>query len=189
MNRRAALEKTTWMLTSAIFAPSILSALQSCKQKTQGVKDLLVLSADQNNLVVAIADTIIPRTETVSASDVQVNEFIDLLLQDVFDEQVKQAFLNGLSEFDNESKNVTGKSFVQLSGKDRHNYLKKVDEGIMGKVYQDKVPFYYTFKQLTLKTYFSSEKGVKQNLEYVPIPGSYQADIDLREGSKRMVGN
>jgi len=51
------------------------------------------------------------------------------------------------------------------------------------------VPFYFTFKQLVITIYFSSEEGVKQNLNYQPIPGSFLGDVGLKAGDKIMVGN
>ena len=189
MKRREALKKTSLILKSAILAPGVFSVLQACRQEAPAVKRLLVLTVEQDKLVKAIADTIIPATDTPSASDVGVNRFIDLLLSDVFEEGVKQTFLDGLMEFDKTCQSFTGKSFVSLSEGKRLDYLEKVDSEVMGKEYGEGVPFYYTFKELTLKAYFSTEEGITQNLNYVPVPGPYLADIAWKEGDKITVGN
>ncbi len=189
MNRREALEKTSWILTSVLVAPAVLGALQACQQEASSTRNLLVLTDQQDDLVRAISDTIIPKTQSPGASEVQVNQFIDLLLKDVFEEEVKQNFLDGLAQFDQDCQSATGKTFTKLSETERFRYLEKVDRAVMGKEYGKSVPFYYTFKQLTVSVYLSTEAGVKQNLNYVPIPGPFQANVEFKKGDKIMVGN
>ncbi len=189
MERREAVIKISWILKSVFLAPTVLTVLQSCQHEVKQSKDLLVFNDNQDSLVKAIADTIIPRTNSPSASDVNVDKFIDLLLNDVFDERTKQIFLNGLSEFDQNCKSVTGESFTNLSEPEQHIYLEKIDKDIMQKDYDELVPFYYTFKHLTITSYFSTEQGVKQNLNYIPIPGPFIGDIDLKPEDKIIIGN
>lgn len=45
-------------------------------------------------------------------------------------------------------------------------------------------PFFTLVKELTILGYFSSEIGCTQALAYVPIPGSYQGVVKLKEGQK-----
>ncbi len=189
MERREAVQKVSWILKSAFFAPTILSALQGCEDKVSKTSSLFVLTEEQNDLMKTIADTIIPRTTTPSASDVKVSQFMDLLLKDVFDKAVKEKFLNGLDKFDRDCISSTGESFAKLDESEQYTYLERVDQEIMGKEYGDAVPFYYTFKHLTITIYFSTEQGVKQNLNYNPVPGPYIGEVELKEGDKIMVGN
>jgi len=189
MKRREALKKTSLILKSVILAPSVFSALHACKSDSSDTKKHLVLTDEQYDLVNAIADTIIPQTDTPGASQVKVGQFIDLLLQDVFAADVRDAFLNGLIAFDEECKSVTGKIFTALTTENQVKYLEKIDKEVMVKEYGDKVPFYYTFKLFTVNVYFSTEEGVKKNLDYVPIPGAYVGNIGWNEEKKMMVGN
>ena len=189
MERREALIKTSWILKSAFLTPTLLSFLQSCQETVSRTKNQLILDDKQDNLVKAIADCIIPRTKTPSASDVGVNKFIDLLLTDVFNKEVRQQFLTGLDEFDKECQLAMGKKFAKLSTDNRNEYLENFDKKVMSKTYEDTVPFYYTFKHLTITSYFSTEEGVKQNLNYVPVPGTYKGEVPYTEGDKIMIGN
>ncbi len=188
MKRREAITKTTFILKSALLAPGILGALNACKESTSSTRGLKVLTDLQDDLVKAIADTIIPKTKTPSASEVEVNFFIDLLLDGVFEKEVREGFIAGLKEFDEECQSVTKSPFTKLSKEKRFKYLNQVDQEVMGKEYHDLVPFYYTFKVLALKAYFSSKEGVTQNLDHNPIPG-YQADVECNDATKIMVGN
>ena len=189
MNRREAIKKSTWIAKSAIFAPALMSAIQSCETKLSETEKLLVLNDQQHRLIEAIADTIIPKTDTPSASEVKVPQFLDLLLKDVFDPEVTEKFLTGLEQFDEDCKEASGKSYTQLDQSHRNDYLEQIDREVMGKEYDTLIPFYFTFKQLCVRTYYSTEQGIKQNLNYVPVPGRYQSDIALKAGDKIMVGN
>ncbi|MEQ6120433.1 gluconate 2-dehydrogenase subunit 3 family protein [Reichenbachiella sp. MALMAid0571] len=189
MKRREALKKTSLILKSVVLAPGVFSALQACKSDSSNTKKRLVLTDVQYYLVNAIADTIIPPTDTLGASQAQVGQFIDLLLKDVFEKDVRKTFLDGLTDFDKDCKRVTGKTFLSLDEQKRADYLKKTDMEVMGKEYKEGVPFYYTFKLLTVDVYFSTEEGVRQNLNYVPVPGEYQGTIEWKEGDRMMIGN
>lgn len=45
-------------------------------------------------------------------------------------------------------------------------------------------PFFNLLKELTLFGYFTSEAGSTKALDYVPIPGRYDACIDLKPDQK-----
>jgi len=186
MKRR---EATGWILKSAIFTPGLISAIQGCQRKITETVDLLVLDQDQYHLCNAIADTILPKTESPSASEVRVVEFMDLLLNDVWEPEVVGSFIEGLGKFDDECKSANQISFTKLRQEQKIAYLEPIDKMVMSEDYGETVPFYYTFKRLCLTVYYSSEQGVKQNLDYQPVPGAYQADVELKPGDKIMVGN
>ena len=189
MKRRSALKKTTWILKSTLLAPSLLSAIQACRPQVEQDLGLLVLDMAQNELIKALADTIIPRTDTPSATDVKVHQFMDLLLQDVFEDEMRDKFLTGLSEYDQDCLSATGSSFIDLNADKQINYLEQVDQEIMGRTYDFEVPFFYSFKHLTTIIYFSTEQGVKQNLNYQPVPGTYQGNVAYQKGDRIMAGN
>ncbi len=189
MKRRQILNSSGWIAASAIFGPGLLSALQGCATDSAISSELLVFSPTQFELTKAIADTILPRTQSPSASEVKVPEFMDLLLQDVLSREAKEHLLEGLSQFNIDCEAATGKSFPELATNERYDYLEPIDHEVMGADYRGKIPFYYTFKKLCISIYYSTEEGIKQNLKYRPIPGSYQGDIPLSADRIIEVGN
>jgi hypothetical protein len=186
MKRRAA---TGWILKSAIFTPGLISAIPGCRDKIEETVNLLVLDQQQFDQCNAIADTILPKTDSPSASEVRVVEFIDLLMHDVWEAGVTDSFIAGLKEFEEACISVNQTSFAGMKQEQKTSYLEPIDQQVMREEYGETIPFYYTFKRLCLTVYYSSEQGVKQNLDYQPVPGAYQADIELKTGDKIMVGN
>ncbi|MDH3648270.1 MAG: gluconate 2-dehydrogenase subunit 3 family protein [Saprospiraceae bacterium] len=189
MKRREAIHKTGWILKSAVFGPGLVTALQSCSSDVQTADQLLVFSTQQYQLAKALSDTILPRTNSPSASDVKVPEFMDLLLRDVLDKEATEHLLEGLSRFEDNCGSATGQSFIKLTPEERNNYLVAIDRMVMGKNYTDRIPFYYTFKKLCINIYFSTEEGIKQNLNYNPSPGAFHGDVKMETNDLIEVGN
>ena len=188
MKRRKALSRSYWALTSAVFGTSLLTTIQGCQT---GIQDEAVrtLNGRQLNLVKALADTILPKTESPAASEVGVPQCIDLLLHEVFEPEAVSDFISGLTKFDQECQAKTGEEYISLPQSKRHEYLKAKDEQIIGSIHTDGIPFYLTFKKLCIDIYFATEEGIKQNLAYNPIPGGYQGDVLLKPNDRIEVGN
>src|SRR5258708_21151698 len=70
---------------------------------------LKTLNAHQDATVTTIAEWIIPQTETPGAKAVRVNEFIDLILSEWFEDEDRTKFLAGLTSVDTQSHDVYGK--------------------------------------------------------------------------------
>jgi hypothetical protein len=190
MERREAIKRTSLILQSALLAPGVMAAWQACTSDPARLQEnYQVLTSKQVSLVNAIADTIIPETDTPSASGVKVTPFIDLLLLDVLALEAKEAFLKGLDGFDKTCKTKTNKSFVELSEQEQIRYLEGVDKAVLINKEEEEQPFYATFKRLVVSVYFSSEQGVKQNLNYVPVPGPYQPVVIREKDAPIMQGN
>src|ERR1700682_2059489 len=78
---------------------------------------LRTLNPHQNATVTTIAEIIIPQTDTPGAKAARVNEFIDLILTEWYDEEEKSVFLTGLTEVDAHSQDLFGKDFVDCAEK------------------------------------------------------------------------
>ncbi|MCM4169082.1 hypothetical protein KCTC52924_00152 [Arenibacter antarcticus] len=188
MERREAVIKISWILKSVYLAPSIFTGFLSCKSEVSSA-NLYVFSKEQDKLVTAIADSILPRTETPSASDVKVNLYLDLMLNEVFEDAYKNSFLKGLDEFDENCKAFTGNNFLELNESEKQDYLNRLEKEANAVEKVNLEPFFRRFKMLVVTIYFSTEQGVKQNLDYAPIPGPYLGDVEFTSETRIMKGN
>ena len=73
------------------------------------------LTPDQRALVVAIADTIIPETDTPGARAAHVDQFVDALLTDHLAPVEKERFLTGLTRVEARARRTHQKGFVELT--------------------------------------------------------------------------
>ena len=153
--------------------------LNACGTKEASAPALEILSSRQNSLVMDISDTFIPVTTTPGATDAGVNTFIDLVLRDVMTEEESRTFLSGLEAFDQTCLESMGKTFHDCTPEEREQVLKASSD----------TPLYKSIRELTYRAYYTSEQGIKQNFNYVPIPGKYEACADMAGQEKRMKGN
>jgi gluconate 2-dehydrogenase gamma chain len=184
MERRKLLQ----VLASAAALPAVhskfYSVLHSIHASLPAAGALKTLDAHQHATVSAMADLIIPRTNTPGAVDARVPEFIDVILSGWSDERSRANFLRGLATVDELSRQGFGKDFVTGSPQQQKETLRLLGEemardaqkvaanprGSRGGLPEPHGNFYFTFRQLVLTGYFTSEMGAAQQLHFQVIP-------------------
>ena len=85
------------------------------------------LTPAQLALVTALADTILPTTETPGAVEVGVPAFVDLLFAEWYPDPERRQLLGGLDSWDARCREARGKSFAELDPAGRASWLAQVD--------------------------------------------------------------
>jgi Gluconate 2-dehydrogenase subunit 3 len=192
MERREALKKTLLALGYTISVPSLIGIFESCNSNTSQTWQPQFFSSEQATVIGELAETILPKTKTPGAKDLNIDQFIDRMINQVLLKEDQQLFLKGMDAFEAEAKEVNGKSFVDSSPEQRSRLLTKLEQEAGGmppsiwgfSLNKDAVPltFYRKMKELTLLGYFTSKEIGKKVLVYDPVPGSYKGDIPLLPG-------
>lgn len=169
------------MTGAALSAPLIMS-LQSCKtdaiSKTD-IKKLHFFKKDQMRLVQTLADTILPKTDSPSASEVGVPNLIDQMVGEVYDTKDQTSYaanFEKLSAYLQQQAN--GKDFHKLTEAERVdilNRLSKTEDEALSEASNG----YLTIKQQTIAYYLSTEEIGTKYLNYLPVPGPYEGCISL----------
>ena len=188
MNRREALKTTLLAMGYTISVPAVISIFESCNSNTSQKWKTEFFSAWQANVIGEMAETILPRTKTPGAKDLNIDRFIDKIVKQVFSQGDQQVFLKGMEAFEKKCKDTNGKDFISCSPAQRSELLKEMEKisdktpsSVWGIVMKNTghLPFYRQVKSLVLLGYFTSEETGKKILVYDPVPGEYQADIPL----------
>ncbi len=182
MHRREALE---WLGLS-VGGPALLAASPSSLQAVaraahdrltgKSQRERQVLDQHQDHTVLAIAEHIIPATDTPGAGEARVNEFIDLLLAEWFDDDERAQFLRGLANVDGRSLDLFGRVFVHAAPGEQVTLLRGLDAevGALREAGGDvDGHIFATMKWLTLYGYYTSEIGQTRELNAVISPGRY----------------
>jgi len=144
----------------------------------------------QKDLLAALADTIIPPTDSPGARAANVQDFMITLLKDCTDRHSLNNFIDGLKDLESHCRSYYHASFIRCTEADRISTLawfEKKDRphsGLLGKAenrYLGK-PFFTTLKQHTVTAYCTSEPGATHGLAYVPVPVNYQGCIPWKPG-------
>jgi gluconate 2-dehydrogenase gamma chain len=192
MNRREVIQQVTWLMGGTISAPAVLAVLNGCSPKPGASWQPLFLSKEEGAVVEAVADLIIPRTDTPGAREVGVPSFIDVILKDVYPAEDQARFVSSLKDFDAEAQRAHGKPFLELQPAKQLSFLQQAhDAAVDAEKEQDaardipasqrKRPFVLMVKELTLLGYFTSQVGVTQVLQYEPVPGRFQPCVPVTE--------
>jgi gluconate 2-dehydrogenase gamma chain len=180
MDRRTALKRTALIMGGALSSSAITGVLQGCTAEKQLDWQPVFFSQEQAAATSAVAERIIPATDTPGAKDVGVPEFIDMMLNDVYTEEEQQHFLDGLNQLNQESESAFGDSFASLSPEQQDEVLQKMAVA-SGEYQGEGKPFFLMAKELTMLGFFTSEIGATQVLQYVQVPGYYEGCIPVEE--------
>jgi hypothetical protein len=164
------------------FALLPLDAVAAWARVASGVRVVDGLTDAQLTFVGAIGDTILPRTDTPSATDVAVPSFVNVIVGENYTVNQRTAFLAGLDAFDATAKADVGSSFAALSPSARGSFIEKIESSP-----RDVEPArtYWRLKGLLLHGYFTSERVAKDVLHTEVMPGRFDGSAPLRTPSTK----
>ncbi|MBC7841126.1 MAG: gluconate 2-dehydrogenase subunit 3 family protein [Gemmatimonadaceae bacterium] len=212
LTRREALVRTAALLGSALTAPTIAGVLAGCGDQrpsnvASAAQTLRAFTPAQELLVAALAEVILPTTDTPGARDVGVSFFVDRMLADYHTAESREAFLAGLVRIDAKAQTQHERPFVECTAAQQFALVDDLDAQVFGprtvhvtqtprssadagpvardaKVDIDTRAFYAVLKELTLAGYYTSEAGATRELRVNPM-GRWRADVpygELRTG-------
>ena len=129
---------------------------------------LRALDAHANRTVIAMAERIIPATETPGATDAHVNLFIDHMLAAWYPPADRDRVLQGLRDLDARSRARRGQDFVSSAQADQTALLHALDDEMSAEGH-----WFGLFKYLTVWGYCTSEVALRETLHEYPLPGRY----------------
>lgn len=211
MNRRELLKQIAILTGGVVVGGEVF--LTGCKS---GPATEVGFTPANISLLDEIGETILPATSTPGAKAAKIGEFMRVIVNDCYEEKDQKIFQDGLAKFQEDCKKEKGKSFMDCSPQERHDFLvaldkaakenqarkkemekqlqeikqkEQTDQGAKDPVKEEIPTHYFTMmKQLTLWGYFTSKEGMMQALRYVPVPGKYQGCVDYKKGDKIQVG-
>ena len=180
MNRREILKYTALATGGAICTPLLSTFLSGC---TTGTKEsstenaLSFFNQEEFDLVKTIIDTILPKTDSPSATEVGVHEEIDAMVGTVYQEEDRNNYKSG---FEALKTYLDEKDFADKNEEEKKNILLSIEASAPMEIGAE-MQAYYHLKQQTIAYYlYTKEIGTKY-LNYLPVPGEYQACIPLSE--------
>lgn len=156
------------------------------------------LSEAQRRIIGAMAEVVIPRTDTPGAIDAGVPRFIELMARDWLNEQERAIFEAGLADVERRIPGQYGASFDQLDADTQLQIMEDLEDEASGSPWYDfgnvqrefisDAPFICQIKELTIFGFFTSERGGREVLRYNPLPMYFDGDIPLEPGQSSWVG-
>lgn len=208
MERRTALKNMGMVFGYAVATPTLLGVMQSCENKPAYAEWVPAFFEKEKGYAMAqTLDVILPKTDTPSATEMNVHVFIDEFMAKVLPEE-QQAFVKmRMDTFFNKILAESGKeTFMDIEAEDiepalqtylrkrtdeeeeAHSeainaYMEAVMQGGEATLDEDIASFSYAndLRDIATWAYKSSEYIGEEVLAYLPIPGEYVACGDVNE--------
>jgi hypothetical protein len=129
------------------------------------------IARDRREVVAALADMIIPRTDTPGATDVGVMSWIDVIVSDYYSQQERDAFDAGVDAIDALSKTVAGAGFAGLDEVSRRKVMDALEAADRNNA---AARGYSRIKGLVVHGYFTSEPVQREVLHTNIMPGKFE---------------
>lgn len=153
--------------------------------------------AHNHELLAALAETIIPATDTPGAREAGVADFIVMMIRECTDRKDQNKFIDGLKDLQGFSNSRFGRDYQHCTVGEQEAVLTHFEQrdkgykGIMGKIqnrYLGK-PFFTILKEYTVEGYCTSEAGATRGLAYVNVPGSFKGCMPMTPGQRAWATN
>lgn len=168
MDRRTAIRNLALVIGGAALLPACTAHNPIAHYKHFDI------SLDQQSLITDMAETIIPKTNTPGATDLNIYSFIIIMLDDCTKKTDQQAFFKGMGQFNDVPEKMFNKSFANCSKKEKEDVLisfEKKDNTYS----KELLAFFNTVKGLTVFGYTESKYFMTKQVVYELVPGRYNA--------------
>lgn len=188
MNRRIALRHLALISGGLVLIPSC----DFSKEDILAAYENLKVTASQKTLLGLISDTIIPAGEIKGALDLEVPDFILVMVNDCFTQENQGKFTAGLAAFPDYVKNTAGKRFEDLAIKEKEDIIlagTKLEgsDSEEGKKNASISYFLNSTKRLTIQGYMASEYIQTEVIPYSLIPGEYNGAVLISDLQKTRI--
>jgi gluconate 2-dehydrogenase gamma chain len=180
IDRRDALAGIAAMFTASLYAPLARALASDTTPISSGPPSAAVFTPQQRALMTALSERVMPTTDTPGAITAGVPEFIEKLLADWSYPDDRKPILAGLDAIEARSQADFGVAAASATSAQQ--------DALLTLAMEDKLPggkvFFEAFRQLVIAGYFTSEVGIMQEREYLPVPGRYDGAYLYSEVNK-----
>ena len=173
MQRRSAVKTIALTIGSSIVLPSWANAWS---KKVLSNTSFWV-SVSQENLLAEIVETIIPKTDTLGAKEMNIHQFVLKMIGDCYDKNSQIIFSKGLDLVDVAASKDFSKTFVACDATQKLAVLNKMSISENG----DEKAFVRLIKNLTIQGYLNSEYVMTNLRVYEFAPARYHGCVPVKK--------
>src|SRR5436190_20685294 len=123
VNRRTLIKQFLAISAGAVLIPSCMQD----KSKASILLKTIVIDGDQEKMLAELAETIIPKTDTPGAKDISAHLFALQMIDDCYEKEDQQKFIQGLAAFEKLTKDKFKKSFLECTPQQRQQLLSELE--------------------------------------------------------------
>lgn len=189
MNRREVLKYVSWVTGAAIATPILGGLLSGCQADAAAKVENYIprfLNKNEFSLIENLVDIILPKTDSPAGTEVGVHKMIDHMIFNTYKAEDQQAYRKGLQSLARylsktaEDAEMDWTALVQLDNGQKETLLNQLQKSDEENIQVSKSAF-MSIKQQSIAYYLSTEEIGTKFLNYLPVPGAYEACISLEE--------
>lgn len=206
MERRVALKNMGLAFGYTVAAPTLLGIVQSCSGKKVLDWTPDFFTKDEGTVIHTLVDILLPKTDTPSATEVNVHMFIDKFANEVLPKEHQDFMKLGMGKFtdkvlaaaqketladlDEEDLEPVFATYLKKrtdEDEEAHNkaieaYFQSIEENGSAELDDEIACFSFSnsLRDITIWSYKTSEYIGEEVLAYLPIPGEYIACDDAQ---------
>jgi len=175
VNRRKAVKNMLIASGSIITLPFWMTACSSEDTATH----LSSFSTDDQKLLASIADTIIPAGNSIGALSMEVDKFLQKIIDNCYEKAVQDNVKKQLKALSATATTTHSKSFSACDQEQREDLLLKFSVAEI----KDEKDFFTLMKAETIRGFNTSKKVMEDFYNYKVVPGHYYGCVDLKSGT------
>jgi hypothetical protein len=172
MQRRSAIKNIALTIGGAILLPSWANAWNR-----ESLQDSRFISPSQDAFLAEIVETIIPKTNTPGAKDLNVHQFVQRMVMDCYDKKAQETFSKGFDLVESSAKSNFSKTFMECDAKQRLEVLNKMSNSENS----DEKNFVQLVKGLTIQGYLNSEYVMTNLRIFEFAPARYHGCVPIKK--------
>jgi hypothetical protein len=172
MNRRDAVKNIIIATGSLITLP----AWMGCGNGDTVITHLSSFSAAEQKLLAGITDTIIPVGNSIGALSMEVDKFLQKIIDDCYEKEVQDNVKTQLQALETSAKTINGKSYTECSHEQRQDLLLKFSVSAK----KEEKDFFSLMRNETIRGFNTSQKVMSEFLSYKIAPGHYYGCVDIK---------
>ncbi|PVX28429.1 gluconate 2-dehydrogenase subunit 3 family protein [Sphingomonas pokkalii] len=181
IDRRTALAGVAAMFGAGLFAPIARAAQVTAPELiSEGPPSVAVFTPAQHLLMTALSERVIPTTDTPGAIAAGVPAFIEKLLADWALPADRVPILAGLDAIEARAQQDYKVAAAKATPEQQDALLTLAMNGAI----PGGQAFFEAFRQLVIAGYYTSEIGITQEREYLPVPGEYNGAFPYSQVNK-----
>ena len=172
MNRRLALKNMVIASGGLITLPFWMG----CQTGDEPATHHSSFSSREQKTIAAIADTIIPAGNVIGALAMEVDKFLQKLIDDCYEKDVQDNVKLQLKSLDASAKTAYNESFYDVTQAQRKELLLKLSNST-NKAEKD---FYTLMRSETIRGFSTSKEVMQKYLNYKIAPGHYYGCVTVK---------
>ncbi len=175
MQRKTAIRQLAFAMGAVLLVPSCMQH----KAKASILLKKINLNGEQEKLLAAICETIIPATDTPGARDISAHLFALMMVDDCYKKEDQENFIAGLDAFEATTKKQFNKSFIECSAAEKDTVVATLEAK---KTSDEKLAYFYAaIKKLTIQAYATSKFYLTKVQVYQLVPGHYYGCVPVKK--------